>query len=104
MTTSDSSHSAIQLTSSSPTEAGEALQVGSIAKVYTMVQALRHRIGNYIITPLAASRPNRIPYRSADYSLTLTPGFDIDYGVNVSTTRCAFAYAAVQPVVRRIPI
>ena len=78
-------------------EAEQALQVGSHRKVYTMVQAFALGIGNYIITPLAASLTNPFP-TGPQIPLTLTPGFDIDYGVNVNTTRCAFTFSTVQPV------
>jgi hypothetical protein len=70
-------------------EMEQALQVGSHRHVYTMVSAFIACEGTWSITPLAASLSNPFP-ASPSFPGTLTPAFDVDYGINVETTRCAF--------------
>jgi hypothetical protein len=70
-------------------EMEQALQVGSHRHVYTLAQAYISGLGTWTITPLAASLINPFPTSSA-YPLTSEPNFDMDFGINVETTRCAF--------------
>jgi hypothetical protein len=77
-------------------EAEQTLQVGSHRKVYTLAQNFISGIGQYSVTPLAASLTNPFPASPA-LPLSLTPGFDVDYGINVETTRCAFTFSTVNP-------
>ena len=70
-----------------------ALQVGSHRHTYTMAQVFIAGIGTFTLTPLAAALTN--PFRSSPaFPLSMEPNFDIDFGINVETTRCAFTIAA----------
>ena len=66
-----------------------ALQVGSHRHIYTMAQAFISGVGTWYLTPLACSLNNAFP-ASPSFPLSNDPFFDIDFGVNVNTTRCAF--------------
>lgn len=74
-------------------EMEQALQVGSHRHVYTLAAAYISGTGTWSITPLAASLSNPFP-ESAQYPLYSDPGFDIDFGINVETSRCAFTVQA----------
>jgi hypothetical protein len=76
-------------------EMEQALQVGSHRHLYTMSQAFISGTGQgWTLTPYAASLTNPFP-TSAVYPLYANPGYDIDFGINVETTRCAFTIQAV---------
>ncbi len=77
-------------------EMEQALQVGSHRHVYTMSQAFISGVGTWTLTPLAAALTNPFPTSSA-YPLSLEPNFDMDFGINVETTRCAFTVQS-QPI------
>jgi hypothetical protein len=66
-----------------------ALQVGSHRHIYTMAQAFISGVGTWYLTPLACSLNNAFP-ASPSFPLTSDPFFDVDFGINVTTTRCAF--------------
>lgn len=74
-------------------EMEQALQVGSHRHIYTLAQAFISGVGTWSLTPLAAAVSNAFP-TSDQYPLTLDPYFDIDFGINVNTTRCAFRIQA----------
>ena len=74
-------------------EMEQALQVGSHRHVYTLAQAFISGVGTWTLTPLAASLSNPFP-SSPSFPLSSDPGFDIDFGINVTTTRCAFTIQA----------
>lgn len=75
-------------------EQEQALQVGSHRHDYKLAQAFISGVGNWTITPLAAALSNPFP-SSAAYPLSADdPHFDVDFGINVQTTRCAFTIAA----------
>lgn len=74
-------------------EMEQALQVGSHRHLYTLAAAYISGVGTWSITPLAASLSNAFP-TSAAYPLATDPAFDMDFGINVETTRCAFRIAA----------
>ncbi len=71
----------------------QALQVGSHRHVYTMAQAYITGTGTWSITPLAAAVSNPFP-TSPQFPLSFEQKFDIDFGINVETTRCAFRFQA----------
>jgi hypothetical protein len=75
-------------------EQEQGLQVGSHRHIYTMSAAYISGVGNWTLTPYAASLSNPFPV-SAQYPLTTAPNFDMDFGINVETTRCAFKIQAV---------
>jgi hypothetical protein len=77
-------------------EMEQALQVGSHRHIYTMAQAFISGTGTWTLTPCAASLNNQFPASPA-FPLTDDPFFDVDFGINVNTTRCAFTVQA-QPV------
>jgi len=77
-------------------EMEQALQVGSHRHIYTLAQAYISGIGTWTLTPLAASLSNQFPSSPA-FPLNSDPGFDTDFGINVTTTRCAFMIQA-QPL------
>jgi hypothetical protein len=77
-------------------EMEQALQVGSHRHIYTMAQAFISGTGTWTLTPCAASLNNQFP-ASPEFPLTDDPFFDVDFGINVNTTRCAFTVHA-QPV------
>jgi hypothetical protein len=74
-------------------EMEQALQVGSHRHVYTLAQAFISGVGTWTLTPLAASLNNPFP-PSPSFPLNSDPGYDIDFGINVTTTRCAFMIQA----------
>jgi hypothetical protein len=74
-------------------EMEQALQVGSHRHTYKMAQAFISGVGTYSITPLAAALTNPFP-TSPSIPLALEPNFDVDFGINVETTRCAFTIQA----------
>lgn len=74
-------------------EMEQALQVLSHRHTYKLSAAFISGVGTWSITPLAASLNNPFP-SSADYPLSLDPLFDMDFGINVETTRCAFQIQA----------
>ena len=77
-------------------EMEQALQVGSHRHIYSLAQAFISGVGTWTLTPLAASLNNAFPTSPA-FTLSSDPFFDIDFGINVTTTRCAFRIQA-QPV------
>lgn len=77
-------------------EMEQVLQVGSHRHLYTLAQAYISGIGTWSLTPLAASLSNPFP-TSQQWPLDSEPNFDVDFGINVETTRCAFTIQA-QPV------
>lgn len=70
-----------------------ALQMGSHRHTYKLAQAFISGTGTWSITPLAAALSNVFP-SSAQYPLFNDPQFDMDFGINVETTRCAFTIQA----------
>lgn len=70
-------------------EMEQALQVGSHRHIYTLAQAFISGVGTWTLTPLACSINNAFP-SSPSFTLSQDPYFDIDFGINVETTRCAF--------------
>lgn len=77
-------------------EQEQALQVGSHRHIYTLAQAFISGVGTWTLTPLAASLNNSFPSSPA-FPLSTDPFFDVDFGINVHTTRCAFTIQA-QPL------
>jgi hypothetical protein len=77
-------------------EMEQALQVGSHRHIYTLAQAFIAGVGTWSLTPYATALTNPQP-ASSQYPFSLTPGQDRDFGINVTTTRCAFRIAA-QPL------
>ena len=70
-----------------------ALQVGSHRHIYTMAQVFISGVGTWTLTPLACSLNNPFP-ASPSFPLSDDPFFDVDFGINVLTTRCAFRIQA----------
>ena len=77
-------------------EMEQALQVGSHRHIYTLAQAFIAGVGTWTLTPLAAALTNAFP-ASGPWPLAAEPIFDVDYGINIETTRCAFTIQA-QPI------
>jgi hypothetical protein len=77
-------------------EAESALQLGSHRHVYTMASALIEGQGTWTVTPYMASlfNPQNV---SQKWPLSNPQKFDVDFGINVETTRCAFTIQA-QPI------
>ena len=74
-------------------EMEQALQVGSHRHTYKMSAAFISGVGTWTITPLAAALTNPFP-TSNSYLLSAEPNFDLDFGINVETSRCAFMIQA----------
>lgn len=77
-------------------EMEQALQVGSHRHIYTLAQTFVAGIGTWTLTPYACSLNNAFP-SSLEYPLSEDPFFDLPFGINVNTTRCAFRIQA-QPL------
>jgi hypothetical protein len=78
-------------------EMEQGLQVGSHRKIYSLASAFIAGIGNWFLTPNAAALGNMVPQTYGPWPLQANPGSDSPFGVNVTTTRCAFTIQA-QPV------
>jgi len=73
-------------------EAEVQLGVGSHRKLYTYLSAFVSGVGKLTITPYAASLTN--PWTALPaYTLTLTPGHDLEWPINVTTERVAFKFS-----------
>jgi len=73
-------------------EMEQALKVGSHRKLYSLSQAFIEGVGKWNITPLLANLSNPFP-SSPYFPLSQTQNFDVDFGINAETTRCAFTIA-----------
>lgn len=74
-------------------EMEQALQVGSHRHVYTLAQAYVTGTGTWSLSPLMASLGNPAS-TYGPWPLSTEPNFDVDFGINVETTRCAFTIQA----------
>jgi len=75
-------------------EAEIALGVGSHMKLFPYFSAYVTGLGNLMVTPLASSLTNSWP-SPPQYPLSSAQNSDFEWGLNVSTERCAFQFQAV---------
>lgn len=75
-------------------EMEQQLQVGSHRKVYTQASAYISGTGTWTLTPNAAALGNIVPGSYGPWPLQSNPGSDSPFGINVTTTRCAFTIQA----------
>ena len=77
-------------------EMEQALQLGSHRKDYLYLTAFVQGIGTVTFTPLLCSLEN-VQASTQAQVLSMTPNFDLEFDINVTTSRCAFKIA-VQPL------
>lgn len=75
-------------------EMEQQLQVGSHRHQYSLAQIFALCTGTLTVTPYAASLSNPFPAQSGIPN-TMDQKYDVDWGINVVTTRCAFKIEAV---------
>ena len=80
-------------------EMEQALQVGSHRKIYSLASAYISGVGTWTLAPNAAALGNIVPQVYGPWPLQANPGSDSPFGVNVTTTRCAFTVTAQSVVV-----
>jgi hypothetical protein len=74
-------------------EAEQGLQVGSHRHLYSLAAAFIEGTGTWTITPYMASLSNP-QNTSLQWPLNTPQKFDLDFGINVETSRCAFKIQA----------